>query len=81
MGMEANHDDTVTVRSTIDLARNRGFTVVAEGVETEEALATARAIGCDPPQGFLLSRPVPVDQLDRRLSDESGVCGSIGAAR
>ncbi|HEV8687621.1 MAG TPA: EAL domain-containing protein [Gaiellaceae bacterium] len=49
------------VQSTIDLGRNLGLTVVAEGVETEEACAKLRALGCGEAQGFYLSRPLPPD--------------------
>jgi diguanylate cyclase (GGDEF)-like protein len=49
------------VQSTIDLGRNLGLTVVAEGVETEEACAQLRALGCGEAQGFYLSRPLAPD--------------------
>jgi EAL domain-containing protein (putative c-di-GMP-specific phosphodiesterase class I) len=38
--------------------------VVAEGVETAEALKTMSAMGCDVAQGYYLSRPLPADELD-----------------
>jgi diguanylate cyclase (GGDEF)-like protein/PAS domain S-box-containing protein len=60
MAVDSN---AVIVRSTIDLAHNLGLEVVAEGVETEAAAAHLAALGCDKLQGFLLSRPVPADQL------------------
>ncbi len=47
------------VRSTIDLARQVGLGVVAEGVEDEETLAALREMGCDVAQGFVLGRGVP----------------------
>ncbi|MFN8022201.1 MAG: EAL domain-containing protein [Acidimicrobiales bacterium] len=50
--------DEVIVRSTIDLGHNLGLSVVAEGVETEEALAVLRRLGCDVGQGYLFSRPL-----------------------
>jgi len=73
MAMDTSADDAVIVRSTIDLARNLGFTVVAEGVETEESLRILRALGCDSAQGYLLSRPVPVEELDIWLKIEPGL--------
>ncbi len=51
------------VRSIIDLGRNLGLRVVAEGVETEAQLAILIALGCDEAQGFLFSRPVPAAEL------------------
>ena len=53
----------VIVRSTIELARNLGLNVVAEGVENERSLARLRAMGCDEAQGFFMSRPLPEDKL------------------
>ena len=40
----------------------------AEGVETEEQLAYVRALGCDQAQGYLFSRPVPVDEFAHLLA-------------
>ena len=55
------------VRSTIDLARNLGLNVVAEGIETEAVLERLTALGCDAGQGYVISRPLPADQLTARL--------------
>lgn len=51
------------VRSTVDLARNLGLTVVAEGIETEAVLSHLVELGCDTGQGYLISRPQPADAL------------------
>jgi predicted signal transduction protein with EAL and GGDEF domain len=45
-------DSTVIVAAVIGLARNLGMTTVAEGVETEQQLATLREQGCSMVQGF-----------------------------
>ena len=44
------------MRSTIDLGRNLGLEVVAEGVETEETWDRLKALGCTVAQGYYLSR-------------------------
>jgi diguanylate cyclase (GGDEF)-like protein len=62
-GMEEDENDAVIVRSTIDLGRNLGLRVVAEGVETAEAWRQLAALGCDVAQGYYLSRPVPAAEL------------------
>jgi EAL domain-containing protein (putative c-di-GMP-specific phosphodiesterase class I) len=61
MGAEAG--DAVIVRSTVDLGRNLGLEVVAEGVETIEHWEKLRELGCTTAQGYFLSRPVPADEL------------------
>ncbi len=79
--MDGSTHDTTIVRSTIDLARNLGLRVVAEGVDTEAALRQLAQLGCDAAQGFWLAGPVPaadvievVDRLGRRLEmDENGL--------
>ncbi len=58
-----NKDDEVIVHSTIELAHNLGLKVVAEGVETENALALLKNLGCDIIQGFLISQPLPVNEF------------------
>jgi diguanylate cyclase (GGDEF)-like protein len=70
-GMTADENDMVIVRSTIDLARNLGLSVVAEGVESEDTLAELASLRCDTAQGFHLSRPLPADALADWLQAES----------
>ena len=62
-GMEDDENDAVIVRSTIDLGRNLGLRVVAEGVETAAAWNRLAALGCDVAQGYYVSRPVPAGEL------------------
>jgi len=59
--------DAAIVRSTVDMARNLGLRVVAEGVEDEAALDVLRSLGCDLAQGFHLGRPMPGEELTARL--------------
>jgi diguanylate cyclase (GGDEF)-like protein len=61
--LATNESDAAIVRSTIELGRALGLTVVAEGVETAEVLEQLAVYGCDVAQGFLISRPVPAAQL------------------
>ena len=81
IAMDTNPEHEAIVRSTIDLARSLGFTVVAEGVETEQSLLALKDLGCDSAQGYLLSRPVPAEELDRWLASNSEVGGvAVGRA-
>jgi EAL domain-containing protein (putative c-di-GMP-specific phosphodiesterase class I) len=61
--MVDNHNDMVIVRSTIDLARNLGLAVVAEGIESERPLIALQDLGCDLGQGFFVSHPLPLERL------------------
>ncbi|AQH04677.1 diguanylate cyclase (plasmid) [Burkholderia sp. KK1] len=58
------------VEGVIDLAHKLGVTVVAEGVETREQLDALRAVRCDKVQGFLLSRPVPLERLMTQAEEQ-----------
>jgi diguanylate cyclase (GGDEF)-like protein len=63
-GMAEDENDAVIVRSTIDLARNLGLQVVAEGVETAEIMRELAELRCDVAQGYYISRPLPAGELD-----------------
>lgn len=53
----------LVTRAVVELAHDLGLTVVAEGVEDGNQLAWLRDGSCDTVQGYLLSRPVPLDEL------------------
>jgi len=61
------------VRATVDLARNLGLTVVAEGIESVDVLEHVAALGCDVAQGYCISRPCDPGDLQRMLTEAFGV--------
>jgi diguanylate cyclase (GGDEF)-like protein len=63
MGMCDDESDATIVRSTVDLARNLGLNVVAEGVESQEIWDALGAQGCSLAQGYFISRPLPAGDL------------------
>ena len=65
--------DALIIRSTIELGHNMGLQIVAEGVETEAALKQLQAMGCDLAQGYLMSRPLPADDLTRWMHESRWV--------
>jgi diguanylate cyclase (GGDEF)-like protein len=67
MGMETDRADLKIVRSTIDLAHNLGYTVVAEGVETSQTWAILRALKCDEAQGYFMAKPMFEDDFSAWL--------------
>jgi diguanylate cyclase len=66
--MTNNASDAVIVRSTVDLGRNLGLRVVAEGVEDQTTWQELDALGCDAIQGYHVSRPVSADDLTSWLT-------------
>jgi diguanylate cyclase (GGDEF)-like protein len=68
--MQSIHSDAVIVRSTIDLARNLGLAVVAEGVEDGSVLNELSDLGCDTAQGYYLSHPGPAHEILAWLNEQ-----------
>ena len=66
-----DRDDEVIVQAVIGLARNLNLGLVAEGVETEAQLAFLREHDCQAFQGWLFSRALPADELEKLLFRES----------
>ncbi|MCX7284260.1 MAG: EAL domain-containing protein [Novosphingobium sp.] len=56
------------IRAITTLADALGMDTLAEGVETQELSDALKAEGCDMIQGYLISRPVPGDDVQRLLS-------------
>jgi EAL domain-containing protein (putative c-di-GMP-specific phosphodiesterase class I) len=65
--MSADENDGVIVRSTIDLGRNLGLRVVAEGVENDETWERLVNYGCEIGQGFHFGRPMPEEAFEALL--------------
>ena len=57
-------NDAVMVQTIIDLAQNFRLNVIAEGVETEAQLNFLKQNGCMAYQGYLFSKPVPIEELE-----------------
>ncbi len=64
MSMCVDEGDGAIVRSTIELARNLGHVVVAEGVEDQATWDQLALLGCDWAQGFHLARPMRAPLFD-----------------
>jgi len=63
LGMEDEPDQLAIVSSIVDLGRNLGLRVVAEGVETRSAWFLLRDRGCHRAQGYFLTRPLAGDAV------------------
>lgn len=64
-----NADDAAIVGSIISMAHYLGMKTIAEGVETEAQLKFLQKAGCDIAQGYLISKPLPLDQLCRFIKE------------
>jgi len=65
--LPGNANDAQLVATMISLAHNLRMRVVAEGVEMPDQEAFLSARGCDTAQGYLFSRPVPANQVEKLL--------------
>ena len=65
-------EEAPIIRTIIALARNLGMGVVAEGVETNAQRDLLLSLGCESLQGYLLHRPMPVEQIDLLLNPATG---------
>ncbi len=68
--LTSSNRDPLIVRSTIDLAHALDMEVVAEGVETQAALALLSVMGCDMAQGYFISPPLALAPLAAFLAAE-----------
>lgn len=61
--IEADPDDRGIVEAIIGLARSLNLQVIAEGVETDGALAILQRLGCDEAQGYFFAKPLEAADL------------------
>jgi diguanylate cyclase (GGDEF)-like protein len=69
------------VQHTVGLAHALDLRLVAEGVEDLDTLEVLAALGCDVAQGFVLARPMPVENFLTWLDDHRPVPVSASALR
>ncbi|HSK22084.1 MAG TPA: EAL domain-containing protein, partial [Egicoccus sp.] len=71
MHLDRDGRDNAIVRSVVQLTHGLGLRCVAEGVESEAALAVLADLGCEVAQGYLLSRPIPAAEATAWLLEEA----------
>ncbi|MDX1594057.1 MAG: EAL domain-containing protein [Gammaproteobacteria bacterium] len=57
LDLDSNAEDRAIVKATIDLAHSLGLEVIAEGVDSQEAIDLLIEMGCDTAQGYFIARP------------------------
>ncbi|QLF70795.1 EAL domain-containing protein [Peteryoungia desertarenae] len=70
--LDSNPDSAAIVASVITLARNLNLSVAAEGVEKASQFDRLAALGCSEIQGFLISKPMPIDDLNAFIQRNQG---------
>ncbi|HET8551654.1 MAG TPA: EAL domain-containing protein [Gammaproteobacteria bacterium] len=77
LNLKPNSEEAAIVRSAIELGHNMGLSVIAEGVETPESWELLKAYRCDMAQGYLISRPLPIDEFTPWLTKYRTEKGAI----
>ncbi len=62
-GLANEAGNLAVVRATVALCHDLGYRVVAEGVETQEALDLVAEAGCDEAQGYFFGQPLPAEDF------------------
>ncbi|CAG0983862.1 putative signaling protein [Methylophilaceae bacterium] len=73
-----NQNDAVIAQTIIGMANNLGFNVIAEGVETEEQRYCLQCFGCLSYQGYLFSKPVPLEEFEKQIKTSKGAMHEPG---
>jgi predicted signal transduction protein with EAL and GGDEF domain len=68
MQMHVDANDFMIVRATVDLGKNLGLRVVAEGVEDLDTFDRLAEFGCDEAQGYYIAKPLSAMEFTRWLS-------------
>ena len=74
-----NADDASIAIAMINMAHSLRLKVTAEGVETRDQLEFLRAHGCDEAQGYLLSKPLPADEISEKFFQAAAHGGLLRA--
>lgn len=69
----ADADDVAITHAVIAMGHSLRLLTVAEGVETKAQAEFLATNGCDLMQGYLISRPLPMDEMDRFLAQRCGL--------
>ena len=68
-GFTENQKTRPILKNIVGLTKQLEMVSLSEGVETKEQFEFLRSIGCNRAQGYLFSRPVPIEELRTRIAD------------
>ncbi|MBR1864293.1 MAG: EAL domain-containing protein [Ruminococcus sp.] len=66
-GFADNEKTKPIIKNIVSLTKQLDMVSLTEGVETKEQFEFLSSIGCDRAQGYLFSKPIPIDQLREKL--------------
>ena len=66
-GLPDEADSLAIVKAIISLAKNLGFTVAGEGVDTLDQVSLRKSLGCETMQGYFFSEPIPGENIRAML--------------
>ena len=69
-GITCDEQAAVFYHSIVTVLQNMGYTIVAEGAETEEEVSLLREWGVDMVQGYYFSKPIPVEEFEQKYMNE-----------
>jgi EAL domain-containing protein (putative c-di-GMP-specific phosphodiesterase class I)/ActR/RegA family two-component response regulator len=72
LNMLSENSARVTVQKVIEIGKELGLKVVAEGVESKEHLLFLQRNHCDIAQGYYFSRPIPIVELENWINNNYG---------
>ena len=61
---QEREEDIIVVNHIIRLAKELGFTGLAEGAETKPQVDKLRTLGCEVIQGYYYSKPIPIKEYE-----------------
>lgn len=65
-----DHNARVIIIDVVNLAKNLNLNVVSEGIESNMQVDFLKSIGCDMGQGFIFSKPIPIDEYEKLICNK-----------
>lgn len=62
--IDHNKRSQMLISSLVQICHSLHMRLIAEGVENEKQFSILQELGCDGVQGFLISRPVQIEQYE-----------------
>ena len=68
-GFDKNEKSKPLIEAVLNMANQIGMRTLCEGVETKEQKQFLKKIGCERLQGYLFSKPVSYEDLNKQIKD------------